>query len=79
MVYCQVFSFNIHERIRVVSFLRYYTLCLNNDCKTSCPSVKIAKFADDTTIVGLISDKDETAVYRQEISELVNWCSIIFY
>ena len=45
-----------------------------NDCKTSCPSVKIAKFADDTTLVGLISDNNET-VYRHEISELVNWCS----
>ena len=42
-----------------------------NDCKTSCSSVKIAKFADDTTLVGLISDNNES-VYRHEISELVN-------
>ena len=45
-----------------------------NDCTTSCSSVKIAKFADDTTLVGLITDGNETA-YRNEISELVNWCS----
>ncbi|KAI3360476.1 hypothetical protein L3Q82_002271 [Scortum barcoo] len=32
------------------------------------------KFADDTTIVGLISDNDETH-YREEIQHLTQWCS----
>ena len=31
------------------------------------------KFADDTTVVGLITDDDETA-YRQEVSDLAVWC-----
>ncbi|KAI3356470.1 hypothetical protein L3Q82_017685, partial [Scortum barcoo] len=32
----------------------------------------IVKFADDTTIVGLISDNDETH-YREEIQHLTQW------
>ena len=31
------------------------------------------KFADDTTVVGLISDSDETA-YREEVRDLAVWC-----
>ncbi|KAI3371794.1 hypothetical protein L3Q82_024352, partial [Scortum barcoo] len=34
----------------------------------------IVKFADDTTIVGLILDNDETH-YREEIHHLTQWCS----
>ncbi|KAF7643798.1 hypothetical protein LDENG_00233010 [Lucifuga dentata] len=34
----------------------------------------IVKFADDTTVVGPISDNDETQ-YREEIHHLVQWCS----
>ena len=33
----------------------------------------IVKFADDTTVVGLIIDNDET-VYREEVRELAVWC-----
>ena len=33
----------------------------------------IIKFADDTTVVGLITDIDETA-YREKIRDLVMWC-----
>ncbi|KAJ8357469.1 hypothetical protein SKAU_G00202630 [Synaphobranchus kaupii] len=33
----------------------------------------ILKFADDTTILGLISNNDETA-YREEVSVLATWC-----
>ncbi len=31
------------------------------------------KFADDTTVIGLITDNDETA-YREEVSTLTKWC-----
>ena len=37
------------------------------------PSNSIFKFADDTTVVGRISNNDETE-YRNEIENLVNWC-----
>lgn len=32
------------------------------------------KFVDDTTVVGLISNRDETQ-YRSEVSTLTRWCS----
>ncbi len=37
-----------------------------NDCTAKDPSVKLLKFADDTTLIGLIQDGDESA-YRQEV------------
>ncbi|KAK3526680.1 hypothetical protein QTP70_031470, partial [Hemibagrus guttatus] len=46
-----------------------------NDCTSTDPSVKLLKFADDTTVIGLIQDGDESA-YRQEIEELAAWCSL---
>ncbi len=39
------------------------------------PSVKILKFMDDTTVIGLIKDGDESA-YRQEVEQLAGWCSL---
>ncbi len=46
-----------------------------NDCTSKDPSVKLLKFEDDTTLIGLIQDSDESA-YRQEIKELAVWCSL---
>ena len=43
------------------------------DCAAKFPSNSIFKFADDTTVVGRISNNDETD-YRNEIENLVNWC-----
>ncbi|KAL0169852.1 hypothetical protein M9458_034448, partial [Cirrhinus mrigala] len=45
-----------------------------NDCTSKDPSVKLLKFADDTTVIGLIQDTDESP-YRQEVKDLVVWCS----
>ncbi len=46
-----------------------------NDCTSKDPSVKLLKFADSTTLIGLIQDGDESA-YRQEVKELAVWCSL---
>ncbi|KAF2988659.1 hypothetical protein MJC1_04264 [Methylocystis sp. MJC1] len=35
----------------------------------------IITFADNTTVVGLITDNDETA-YREEIIDLAMWCQV---
>uniref|UniRef100_A0A3P9IJZ8 Reverse transcriptase domain-containing protein n=1 Tax=Oryzias latipes TaxID=8090 RepID=A0A3P9IJZ8_ORYLA len=43
------------------------------DCVASTNSTTIIKFADDTVVVGLITDNDETA-YLKEIGHLENWC-----
>ena len=46
------------------------------DCKPPTPSGNyIIKFADDTTVVGLISEGDESA-YRAEVEELSGWCTV---
>ncbi len=44
-----------------------------HDCTASHSSNVIVKFADDTTVIGLITDNDETA-YREEVSTLTKWC-----
>ncbi|KAK3513377.1 hypothetical protein QTP70_014205 [Hemibagrus guttatus] len=46
-----------------------------NDCTSTDPSVKLLKFTDDTTVIGLIQDGEESA-YRQEIEQLAAWCSL---
>ncbi|KAK3571712.1 hypothetical protein QTP86_017851, partial [Hemibagrus guttatus] len=46
-----------------------------NGCTSGLQSVKFLKFADDTTLIGLISDGDESA-YRGEMDRLVSWCSM---
>jgi hypothetical protein len=49
-----------------------YSLFTHN-CMANCDSNTIIKFADDTTVVGLIPNNDEM-VYREEVRELVVWC-----
>ncbi len=44
-----------------------------HDCKATHSSNVIVKFADDTTVIGLITDNDETP-YREEVSTLSKWC-----
>ena len=43
-----------------------------HDCPARHDSNTI-KFADDTTVVGLITDNDKTA-YREEVRDLAMWC-----
>ncbi len=46
---------------------------LTHDCTPSHNSNLFIKFVDDTTVVGLISNRDETN-YRSEVSRLAGWC-----
>nr|XP_008303569.1 PREDICTED: uncharacterized protein LOC103375141 [Stegastes partitus] len=50
-------------------------LLYTNSCTSSHQSVKLLKFADDTTLTGPISDGDESA-YRRETERLVSWCRL---
>ena len=43
------------------------------DCVAVHDSNRIIIFADDTTLVGLITNSDETA-YREEVRDLAVWC-----
>ncbi len=45
------------------------------DCTSKDPSVKLLKFADDSTLIGVIQDGVESA-YKQEVKELAVWCSL---
>ncbi|KAK3516292.1 hypothetical protein QTP70_009422 [Hemibagrus guttatus] len=47
----------------------------SKELQASLASVKLLKFADDTTVIGLIQDGDESA-YRQEVEQLAAWCSL---
>ena len=44
-----------------------------NDCKSTHDSVKMCKFADDTTLAGLITNADESH-YTNQVDDLVQWC-----
>ena len=44
-----------------------------NDCVSTDDSVKMCKFADDTTLAGLITNADES-IYTNQVAELVEWC-----
>ncbi|KAL0153248.1 hypothetical protein M9458_051423 [Cirrhinus mrigala] len=46
---------------------------LTHDCTAKFSSNHIIKFADDTSVVGLISNNDETH-YREEVAQLAKWC-----
>ncbi|KAK3571326.1 hypothetical protein QTP86_007554 [Hemibagrus guttatus] len=46
---------------------------LTHDCAAMHSSNHIIKFADDMTVVGLISKNDESA-YREEVQRLTAWC-----
>jgi len=50
-----------------------FFLYINNYTRKD-PSVELLKFADNTTVISLIQDGDESA-YRQEVKELAVWCS----
>ena len=46
---------------------------LTHDCMARHDSNTIIKYANGTTVVGLITNNDETA-YREEVRDLVVWC-----
>ncbi len=46
---------------------------LTHDCTAKSSSNHIIKFADKTTVVGLIGNSDETP-YREEVAQLTEWC-----
>ncbi|KAI4887377.1 hypothetical protein NFI96_006708 [Prochilodus magdalenae] len=46
---------------------------LTYDCSPIHPGCHIVKFADDTAVVGCITNSDESG-YRQEVEHLEGWC-----
>ena len=50
----------------------HFTL-LTHDCTPKHSTNIFVKFADDTTVVGLIHNNNESN-YREEVSQLTTWC-----
>ena len=48
---------------------------LTHDCVAVHSSNRSIKFADDATVVGLISKNDESE-YREEVWRLTDWCKV---
>ncbi|KAI3353613.1 hypothetical protein L3Q82_004815 [Scortum barcoo] len=46
---------------------------MTHDCVPRSATNHIVKFADDSTVVGLIRDDNDLA-YREEVEQLVRWC-----
>lgn len=44
-----------------------------SDCRPTSPECRIIKYADDTVVLGLICNSNEST-YRNEISQLCTWC-----
>ena len=45
-----------------------------HDCLSCHVGTKILKFANDTTVIGLITNSDESE-YRDQVNKLISWCS----
>ena len=65
-------SFCLLAHLNVVSCRQCYTLFLH-DCAYCHKSNQILKFADDTTVQGLIANSNESE-YRDQVNKLINWC-----
>ncbi|XP_047678416.1 F-box only protein 36a [Tachysurus fulvidraco] len=61
----------------VLSPLLYSLYTYMYDCTPTHPTNSVIKFADDTTVIGLISGDDESA-YRDGVRKLEKWCSVIW-
>lgn len=48
---------------------------LTYDCSAASASNHIIKYADETTVVGLIRNSNDLS-YREEVKRLVEWCSV---
>ncbi|XP_036379236.1 olfactory receptor 1509-like [Megalops cyprinoides] len=66
-----IYGMNI-QSIRCVLSPLLYSL-FTHDCKATHSSNTAIKFADDTTIIGCITDGDKSA-YRAEVRALTSWC-----
>ena len=51
----------------------FYSL-YTHDCLSCHVRTKILKFADDTTVIGLITNSDESE-YRDQVNKLISWCN----
>ena len=61
-----------HDQGCVLSPMLYSLF--THDCLSCHVRTKILKFADDTTVIGLIKNSDESE-YRDQVNKLISWCN----
>ena len=59
---------------RLVDKLKRVQCWMTQDCCANYNTSHIIKYADDTTVMGLIQDGEEKH-YREEVKLFVDWCS----
>ena len=59
--------------LHALGFLKQLNSLFNHGCVAKHDSNTIIKFLDDTTVVGLITNNDETA-YKEDFRDLAVWC-----
>ena len=64
----------VHHRVLLAPFL--FTL-YTSDCRSTESSCPLIKFADDTAMLGLITNDDDT-VFQQQLLKFVNYCDANF-
>ena len=70
-IFTPLILYTVAPQVCVLSRLRYFLF--TPDCMAMHASNSIIKFADDTTVVGLITNNNETA-YGEEVRALGVWC-----
>ncbi len=55
----------------MLSLLQY--VLFTYDCVASRTNTSIIKFADDSTVIGLLTEGEEAA-HGREVAQLVAWC-----
>ena len=53
----------------------YLYITYTNNCKCTNPNQSCIKFADDSAILGLMSDADSETEYRDTVDKFSEWCS----
>ncbi len=66
----------LERLLRAAFSLPHLFSLYTNDCTSKDPSVKLLKFADDATLIGLIQDGDKSAYRQEEVKELAVWSSL---
>jgi len=51
----------------------YYVTNFTPDCLFCHVRIKILKFVDDITVIGLLTNSDESE-YRDQVNKLISWC-----
>ena len=70
-IYC--LNRSTDDAISIALHIAFFHLDKRNDCVSTHDANTIITFADDMSVVSLITDADETT-FRKDVSDLAVWC-----